>query len=108
MHALYRRQEVVGLIFALGCAVLFQFVIRREEKHLGEMFGAPYAAYLREVPRFLPKFSIYRDSTTLDVVPRRVYVTLMDGLVFFAAKPAFEAVEYLQSSGVIDASAAVF
>jgi hypothetical protein len=56
----------------------------------------------------LPKFSIYRDSTTLDVVPRRVYVTLMDGLVFFAAKPAFEAVEYLQSSGVIDASTAVF
>ena len=99
---------VVGLIFALGCAVLFQLVIHREEKHLGGMFGEPYAAYLREVPRFWPKFSIYRDSTTLDVVPRRVYVTLMDGLVFFAAKPAFEAVEYLQSSGVIDASTAMF
>jgi hypothetical protein len=29
--------------------------VEREEKHLRKAFGAPYADYCREVPRFLPR-----------------------------------------------------
>ncbi|WP_420960494.1 methyltransferase family protein [Brucella sp. IR073] len=82
--------------FAVLCYVAFQIVIRAEEKFLEKTFGEPYRAYMREVPRFLPRLSLFRDKGELVVRPDRVYRTLTDGLVFFVAYPVFEFVEYLQ------------
>jgi hypothetical protein len=56
---------------------------------------------LGRVPRFFPNVRLFRDEVTLSVLPKRLYVTLMDGLVFFAALPPFEIVQYLQAKGVI-------
>jgi protein-S-isoprenylcysteine O-methyltransferase Ste14 len=92
----------VTLAVLLGalCAAAFLIVIAREERFLSEKFGAPYAAYLKSVPRLLPKWSLFSDEAVLAVSPSRVYVTLMDGLVFYAAVPAFALVKYLQYSGI--------
>ncbi len=91
----------VALFFALLCVAAFHIVIRREERFLAGQFGADYQDYLAKVPRFWPNPGLFRDEPVLSVRPRRLYVTLMDGLVFFAALPAFAAVKYLQEAGAL-------
>lgn len=44
--------------FAVLCAAAFHVVILREERHLGELFGRAYQAYVARVPRFFPKLSL--------------------------------------------------
>mgnify|MGYP003382004403 CR=1 FL=1 len=90
-----------GLLFGLLCYLAFSIVIRREEKHLGGIFGEPYAAYCASVPRFFPNPALFKDPETLNISTKRLYATLFDGLVFFVAMPLFELAEYLQTSGVI-------
>jgi protein-S-isoprenylcysteine O-methyltransferase Ste14 len=90
----------LAVLMGALCAAAFLIVIAREERFLSEKFGAPYADYLKAVPRLLPKWSLFEDEAVLAVSPGRVYVTLMDGLVFYAAVPAFALVKYLQYSGI--------
>lgn len=48
------RGNVWGmLLLPLTAALLYWGVIAREERYLGERFGAPYAAYRRRVRRWL-------------------------------------------------------
>ena len=91
----------VAVAFGLLCMLAFLVVIRREEQFLAGHFGAVYQDYLKSVPRFFPNFRLFQDEDALTVIPKRIYVTLMDGLVFFAALPAFEAVEYFQDTGAV-------
>lgn len=92
---------ILGAVFAVGCALAFQPVIRREERHLRQMFGAPYEAYIARVPRFLPRFCGYEDRAEMTIRTDRVYRTLTDGLVFLTAIPLFEGIEFLQDGGYL-------
>ncbi len=92
---------VVAVAFAIITAVAFHFVIRVEEVYLENAFGEPYRQYMREVPRFFPNPFLFKESEMLSVRPQLLYRTFTDGLVFAAAYPFFEAVEYFQESGVL-------
>jgi hypothetical protein len=92
---------VVALIFGIVTALAFIIVARREETFLHEKFGAAFDSYCARVPRILPKFSLYRDSATIVVTPKRLYTTFFDSLVFFTAMPVFEFVEHLQVHGIL-------
>ncbi|RRH93734.1 isoprenylcysteine carboxylmethyltransferase family protein [Mesorhizobium tamadayense] len=89
------------ILFALLCAGAFHIVILREEKFLKQALGAPYEAYLARVPRFLPKLSLYQEGDTGSFKPRLLLNTLLDGLVFLVALPAFELIDGAQQSGVL-------
>lgn len=41
----------------IWCAVIFSIVVREEERRITKVFGPPYSAYLREVPRWMPRRS---------------------------------------------------
>jgi protein-S-isoprenylcysteine O-methyltransferase Ste14 len=92
---------LIAALFGVLCLIAFSIVAKREERFLAARFPETYADYLDRVPRFFPRLSLYRDEPSLTVLPHRIYTTLMDGLVFFAALPAFEVVEYLQDSGIL-------
>jgi protein-S-isoprenylcysteine O-methyltransferase Ste14 len=92
---------VVGLFFGTVTLIAFHVVALREERHLRENFGAGYEAYCARVPRLLPRLSIYRDKAILTVMPKRLYVTFFDSLVFFTAMPVFEFIERLQDHAVL-------
>lgn len=90
-----------GLVFGILSALAFHIVTLREEKFLLGKFGEPYAAYCASVPRFIPKPALYRDRDTMTISTKRLYNTLLDGLVFFISLPLFELAEYLQKSGIL-------
>lgn len=70
------------------------FVVRNEERRLGEIFGKIYHDYCARVPRFWPNFSGYHCpvSVTLDV--RGVQRALREVVWFLLALIVFEAVEH--------------
>lgn len=41
-------------IMLVYCAIVYSLVVRYEESHLRNKYGAPYEAYLAEVPRWFP------------------------------------------------------
>ncbi|MFD2237872.1 methyltransferase family protein [Aureimonas populi] len=92
----------LGVIFLLASWAAFSIVIRREETYLAGLFGPAYDAYRRSVPRFWPDPRLFKDQQTLSVRTGRLYATLLDGLVFLVAIPAFETTEHLQATGVLD------
>ena len=85
--------------FAALCALAFYFVILREERFLAAAFGTPYTDYMRRVPRFFPRVSLYQEGDTGSFQPRGLLSTLLDGLLFFLAMPMFELIEAAQNSG---------
>jgi hypothetical protein len=89
------------VLFALLCAGAFHIVILREERYLKEVLGAPYQAYLAKVPRFFPNLSLYEEGDTGSFKPRLLLNTLLDGLVFLVALPAFELIDGMQQSGML-------
>lgn len=92
---------IIAALAGILCMIAFLIVIKREEEFLGGTFGKPYAHYCARVPRFFPAFSLFKDEDSLEVSLRRVYSTLFDGLVFFAALPLFGLISYLQNSGFL-------
>lgn len=44
-------------ITLLWCALIFSIVVREEESRVIKVFGKPYADYLREVPRWIPRIT---------------------------------------------------
>jgi len=91
----------VAFALAVLCYIAFHFVIVAEEGYLESVFGEPYLAYKREVPRFFPNPKLYREAEILTVPSAMMYKTLADGLVFFISYPLLEFVEYLQSAGFL-------
>jgi hypothetical protein len=89
------------ILFSLLCAGAFHIVILREERYLKEVLGAPYQAYLAKVPRFFPNLRLYQEGDTGSFKPRLLLNTLLDGLVFLIALPAFELIDGMQQSGVL-------
>jgi hypothetical protein len=52
------------LVFSVGYLFFMHNRVRREERKLGPIFGAPYANYLKSVPRFLPTWRAYPGGKT--------------------------------------------
>lgn len=92
---------MIAVLIALVAAAVFQVTIRREEGYLAGEFGDEFRTYCAEVPRLLPSFKHFVDEPVLAVDTSRLYRTLRDGLWFFAAFPAFGAIEWLQRSGLL-------
>jgi protein-S-isoprenylcysteine O-methyltransferase Ste14 len=91
----------VGLAFGVIAYVAFHPVILVEEAFLEHTFGDVYRRYKVEVPRFFPNLRLFSESDQLSVRPQVLYRTFCDGLLFLAAYPFFETIEYLQNHGTL-------
>jgi protein-S-isoprenylcysteine O-methyltransferase Ste14 len=91
----------VAALLAVLCCLAFYSVIFVEEAYLEGAFGEPYRQYKRDVPRFFPNPALFRERDVLSIRPQNLYRTFVDGLVFLAAFPFFEFVEYLQQTGTL-------
>lgn len=88
---------VMAGLFALGAYLIFVPVVRHEEKALGAVFGDKFEVYRAAVPRFVPRFSQWRDVSSLRIDPRRYRQTVLDGLVMLGLLPLIDGAEWLRS-----------
>ena len=57
--SLFPYLQIVALLFF---GVQYHFIVLEEEKYLKEKFGGTYNKYVKNVPRFIPRFISYKDS----------------------------------------------
>ncbi len=76
-------------------------VVRQEERLLLAEHGEDYARYLAEVPRFLPRFSLWKNVDVLEVRPRAFARTFADACLFFGAIPFAAALDLLHNLGLL-------
>ena len=86
---------VIALICGFVTWVVLVGSVLREEEILLTRFGDDYRHYRDRVPRILPRPSLWHDTATIEVRPRQVTSTFVDALVFLAAIPIAEGLEYL-------------
>ena len=89
---------IAGL-FVVAAFLVFLLTVQREEAFLSREFGAVYSAYKARVPRFGPRFSLWRDESELTIRPAFFLLTIRDGLVFLLALPIFELIDMGQAEG---------
>ena len=87
---------MVGLICGIIAGIVFFVVVAQEEKLLLVVHGKAYRDYLCCVPRFFPKWWLWKDVQTLTILPSRIVRTFGDALLFLLAVPIAEGFEYLQ------------
>jgi protein-S-isoprenylcysteine O-methyltransferase Ste14 len=89
-------------VLAGVCAWLVHIlVVRQEERLLLAEHGEAYAKYLAEVPRFLPRVSLWKNVDVLEVRPHAFARTFVDACIFFAAIPVAAALDLLHSLGLL-------
>jgi protein-S-isoprenylcysteine O-methyltransferase Ste14 len=81
--------------------LVFFVVALKEEEALSAAFGDSYRRYVDRVPRFLPRWRLWRDVETLEIRPRAVLMTFVDACVFLVAIPVAEGFEFLHSIGAL-------
>jgi len=92
---------LVAALAGLIIFAVFWSVVRREEAFLRAAFPVEFAAYAKNVPRFWPRLSGWRNVERLEINPYRVGRTFLQACLFLAAIPAADIVEELQLNGWI-------
>jgi protein-S-isoprenylcysteine O-methyltransferase Ste14 len=92
---------VLALAAGFVAWLVFYLVVRKEERALTAKLGLPYRQYLATVPRFLPKWSLWRDTEKVEVRPHLIARTFLDACVFLLSIPLAEGFEYLHEAGLL-------
>jgi protein-S-isoprenylcysteine O-methyltransferase Ste14 len=97
--------QFASVVIALSAGLLiwavFRWVVYKEEATMLRAFPDEYRLYMARVPRFLPKFSLWRTPETLVVNPRNVYLTFADSLLLLLSIPVKELFDYLHTTGML-------
>lgn len=92
---------VLALAAGFVAWLVFYLVVRKEERALTAKLGLPYRQYLATVSRFLPNWSLWRDTEKVEVRPHLIVRTFLDACVFLLSIPLAEGFEYLHEAGLL-------
>jgi protein-S-isoprenylcysteine O-methyltransferase Ste14 len=90
----------VGVICGVIAWIAFFVIVRQEETFLLGARGKSYRDYLRRVPRFVPRWSLWKERQRLTVPPSSIVWMFRDALIFVLAQPV---AEYLQQAHIVPA-----
>jgi protein-S-isoprenylcysteine O-methyltransferase Ste14 len=91
----------VAILAGIFAAIVHRLVVVQEERLMLASHGNVFRDYAATVPRFFPRMSGWTNVELLEVPPRAVVTTFLDGCIFLAAIPVAEVFEYLQQSGIV-------
>lgn len=89
------------LVIAIVLLILTYFQIRREEVRLLRIFGEPYMAYVRTVPRFFPSFHNYVEPEEITISPRLLKRGLFGIAFLLILIGVFDLLRGLHESGLL-------
>jgi protein-S-isoprenylcysteine O-methyltransferase Ste14 len=92
---------VLTLIVFVVFAVIYPITIQNEEKKLSKIFGAAYDDYVRRVPRFFPKISLFHEPVQYVVNTKIFRREIFDAMYFVWAVGLFEFFEALIEIGIV-------
>jgi hypothetical protein len=82
-------------------AVIYPITISNEERVLRKTHGKAYDDYTSKVPRFFPKWSLFREPVKYIVNPKIFRREMIDALYFVYVVGLFKMIDELTSCGVI-------
>jgi protein-S-isoprenylcysteine O-methyltransferase Ste14 len=95
-------ENVLVLALILSFYLLYYpMTIAAEEEKLSGRFGPAYVDYMRRVPRFIPKLSLYREPHLYSVKTAQFVRNFGDAMWFVWIFILLHFVENLQASGVL-------
>ena len=92
---------VLTLVIATVFIAVYPITIKNEETKLSRVFGNVYDNYVRRVPRFLPKISLFSEPAEYIVNPKIFRREVFDAVYFFWIVGLFHFLETLAEMGVI-------
>lgn len=92
---------VLAVVVGVLATVVFYVVVRLEERALAAKIGLPYLQYLSVVPRFLPRWELWKDAEKVEAHPRLILRTFVDACIFLLSIPLAEGFEYLHEIGAL-------
>lgn len=89
-------------LFGFTAAAFYMIVmhgaVRGEEAALSDRFGAIYAKYCAQTPRYAVRLSLWRAERELTISMPLMYRTAVESGLFFAAAPLAEIIRRLQQA----------
>ena len=89
----------LSLVLAFG--ILYPAVVAQEEIRLVELFGEAFERYCASVPRWFPRWSLYREPETIVTSPARIRQGILDGMWYLWAFAFTECLEVMHENGLV-------
>lgn len=98
---LFTRNLIIMVSLPIVFVLHYALVIVGEEKEMVELHGPSYLRYIKEVPRIIPDFKIYKDADCLEVQTKIYSKSLMDTIWFIWGTVLIDTVIKLQDSFIL-------
>jgi protein-S-isoprenylcysteine O-methyltransferase Ste14 len=89
------------ILFVLLFALYYPFVIRSEERRLGQLFGAAFDQYTKRISAFFPRFSTFSEPANYMVKPAVYRNHIFSALWFVWIVGILEVIEGLREVGLL-------
>lgn len=94
---------MVTAVLIVAFVLYYPLVVAKEEAYLEHKFGEPYAKYKQEVPRWIPKMSMWNEPEQVDAKPKFIRKTMLDAAIFFLPLLCFAIIASLQFHNILPA-----
>jgi protein-S-isoprenylcysteine O-methyltransferase Ste14 len=91
----------LSLSLATLFSVLYPAVVAQEERRLVDVFGERYCAYRDQVPRWKPRWSLFREPATIVASTGKVRQGIFDAMWYTLAFAFCELVEMIRGYGLL-------
>ena len=91
--SVFTQRPWIMMVAPAGMALIYYFLVRREEQFLLQKFGQDYADYCKNVPRFIPAFNKFKAPELIETSPSRLLNAIFDTIWWFAILGVLEFIE---------------
>jgi protein-S-isoprenylcysteine O-methyltransferase Ste14 len=91
----------LALSLAVAFGLLYPAVVAQEEVRLRDLFGEPFERYCQVVPRWVPRWSLYKEPASIVVDPARIRQGILDGMWYLWAFAFTEFLEVMHEHALI-------